>query len=343
MRLHDRFRILPFVIILTPFALTPLDSEARPILSSPESECGGMCGAPALPGNLAGFTLNGALNYGVLVEPGASSFQLSNSTIAGNVGIGSGLGAVLIAGNGLISPIPGQAGTGRLDLAGASAGVSNTGNIAGGVLLGQSPVTTAFNLINALGSTLGTEVGTALTISGGGQVVNASSGTLDAGGNRVFTVVSNGFNNNSGGFTIAGTASDSVVININNGTSNEALGGPISLTGGITADHVLFNFTGTSGTLTSSVGGATVNGIILAPNMSIDLDNMTLDGRIIGGQAGQDFQLVSGFHLNQPTALGPGSGPTQAAPEPITLLLSLGGLGLLLCGRLLSSALRRAA
>jgi hypothetical protein len=93
---------------------------------------------------------------------------------------------------------------------------------------------------------------------------------LDGSGNRVFTVGSNGFNNNNGGFTIVGLATDFVVININNGTTNESLGGPISLSGGITPDHVLFNFTGTSGNLGASAGGATVNGLILAPNMKIN-------------------------------------------------------------------------
>jgi hypothetical protein len=157
-----------------------------------------------------------------------------------------------------------------------------------------------------------------LTISGGGQVVNASSGTLDGSGNNVFTVASNGFNNNNSGFTINGTANQFVVINVNSGSSNESLGGPISLTGGITSDHVLFNFTGT-GHLGASAGGATVNGVFLAPGMLINLDNVTIDGRLFGGQNNADFQTVSGFHLFAPAPV----------PEPASLILTLSGLATL--------------
>ena len=183
-------------------------------------------------------------------------------------------------------------------------------------LANQSQVTTAINTVNSLNTTLGAESGLSLTISGGGQVVNVSSGLLDGSGNHVFTIASNGFNNNNQGFTVNGTASDYAVFNITNGTSNESLGGPISLSGGITSDHVLFNYVGTSGNLGASAGGATINGLILAPNMKINLDNMTLNGRLFGGRAGQDFQIVSGFNLNAP-----------AVPEPSTLVLA--GLGLI--------------
>jgi hypothetical protein len=83
---------------------------------------------------------------------------------------------------------------------------------------------------------------------------------------------------------------------------------------------VLFNFVGTSGNLGGSAGGATVNGIFLAPQMKINIDNITINGRLFGGRAGQDFQTVSGFFLNQPGIV----------PEPASvLLLAFGGLGAL--------------
>jgi hypothetical protein len=276
----------------------------------------------------ADFSIGTAVNYGVLAEPGVKSFQLNNSTVNGNVGIGAGLGSggVQIASNGFIKPGGGT--PGQLDLVDSSATVSNPGNVAGGVHFSQSQVTTAINTVNSLGTMLGAEAGTALTISGAGQVVNASSGMLDGGGNRVFTVAANGFNNNSAGFTINGAATDFVVININNGTSNESLGGPLTLTGGITSDHVLLNFTGTSGNLGSgSTNGAVLNGIILAPNMLVNLDNVTIDGRLFGGRAGTDFQIVSGFNLNQP----------QSVPEPASLTIF--GIGVAFLGSI--KAMRR--
>jgi PEP-CTERM motif len=200
--------------------------------------------------------------------------------------------------------------------------ISNVGNVQGGALANQSQVTTAINTVNSLNTTLGAESGTALTISGGGQVVNASSGTLDGSGNRVFTIASNGFSNNNTGFTVNGAASDYVVFNIDNGTSNESLGGPIALSGGITPDHVLFNYVGTSGNLGASAGGATINGTALAPNMKINLDNMTPNGHLFGGLSGQDFQVVSGFHLN------------ATVPEPASAVLAgIGAAGAIAIGK----------
>jgi hypothetical protein len=49
---------------------------------------------------------------------------------------------------------------------------------------------------------------------------------------------------------------------------------------------------------------------------------VTINGRLFGGRSGQDFQIVSGFRLNQPMA--------EVVPEPASLvLLALGGLGTL--------------
>jgi hypothetical protein len=283
----------------------------------------------------ADFVFGTAENYGVLIEPGAHSFQLNNSTINGTVGIGANIGGaggnpanIQIASNGFIKDaVAGQPTTGQLLLVDNinTASISNTANVQGGVLANQSQVTTAINTVNSLNSTLGAETGTALTISGNHQVVNASAGMPDGSGNFIFTIASNGFNNNNQGFTINGGVNDFVVLNIDNGTSNEAFGGPISLSGGITPDHVLLNFVGTSGNLGASAGGATINGTVLAPNMAVNLDNMTLNGHLFGGRTGTDFQTVSGFNLNAPII-----------PEPSTsLLLGTGALllGSYRCGR----------
>src|SRR5690242_10684361 len=67
-----------------------------------------------------GISLGSAANYGILVEPGVHNFQLDNSTITGNVGIGAGLSGpsnVQIAGNGfIIEAVAGQPNTGQLRL-----------------------------------------------------------------------------------------------------------------------------------------------------------------------------------------------------------------------------------
>ena len=121
-----------------------------------------------------------------------------------------------------------------------------------------------------------------------------------------------GFSDNSGGVTINGTASQFVVININNGTSNENFQGPLLLSGGITPDHVLWNFTGTSGNLGGTTNGAAVTGIFLAPNMAFNADNITFEGRLFGGAPNADFETVSGFTLVQ-----------AGVPEPSTTALGL--------------------
>jgi hypothetical protein len=148
----------------------------------------------------------------------------------------------------------------------------------------------------------------------------------DGTGNEVFTASS--FSNGSTGITVNGTASQFVVINFNNGTNNFNLGGPITLTGGITSDHVLFNFFGTGGTLGGSANGATVNGIFLAPNMKINIDAVNLQGRLIGGgssTSNNDFQIVSNAFVTQPA---PG-----AIPEPASLAIwGLGALGCAVAG-----------
>jgi hypothetical protein len=179
-------------------------------------------------------------------------------------------GSIQITSDGFIKEaVSGQPSTGQLLLADNinPGSISNGANVEGGIFSNQSQVTSALATVNSLSSTLAGEAGTALTINPGtnGQTVHASSGTLDASGNRVFTIAGNAFTNNSHGLTIQGGANDYVVLNINNGTSNEALGGSISLSGGITSDHLLFNFTGSSGNLQASTGGAEVFGILLAP------------------------------------------------------------------------------
>jgi hypothetical protein len=273
----------------------------------------------------AGFSLGQGTNYAVLVEPNLHNFGLtSDSGIFGNVGIGSPINAVGLA-SGIIQ--------GNLDFSGAqsSGGPNFGGTVTGSVTSNVAAVTSALNTVNSLSSTLSGESGTPLTISGSGQTVNASSGMLDASGNEVFSVASNGFRNNSGGFTINGTASQFVVININNGTSNETIGGPISLTGGITSDHVLFNFSGTGGELHGSANGATANGVFLAPNMKINVDNTIFDGRLFGGgssTSNNDFQIVSNAYVVQPVSVS-----CVCVPEPASITTALiGGMSLGLVG-----------
>jgi hypothetical protein len=260
----------------------------------------------------ADFLLGQASNYAVLVEPNLHNFGLtSDSGVFGNVGIGSPINAVQLAG-GII--------TGNLDfsLLPPSGGPNFGGTVVGSVGVNVAAVTSALNTVNSLNTTLGAESGTALVVTGAGQTINASAGTLDGSGNRVFRVASASQFNLSGGITINGSASDFVVINILQGTSNEKINGAVSLTGGITSDQVLFNFVGTGGELGAAANKAVASGIFLAPNMKVNIDAVTIDGRLFGGgslTSNNDFKIVSNAFVNQPPS------SSAAVPEPASLTL----------------------
>jgi hypothetical protein len=134
--------------------------------------------------------------------------------------------------------------------------------------------------------------------------------------------------------TISGGANDFVVLNI---PFNANLNGSISLTGGLTADHVLLNFTPnpsnvsayntayanlTGGpTMTISTNGLTTMGVFLDPTGNFQVNHSTINqGRIIGGDS-VNSSFVSGNDGTAP----PGGG----VPEPATIsLLAIAGVGL---------------
>jgi hypothetical protein len=263
----------------------------------------------------AGFSLGAATNYGVLVEPDANNVQSSNGTVTGNIGIGAGLYGQFQNSSGQI--------VGNVDFAG-TANIQNGSPpaVTGAVNSNVAAVTSAINTVNALASTLGAEPGTSVSINignGGSQTIQASSGTLDSGGNEVFTV-SGGLNLNSNssttGLTINGSSSQYVVINF---ASLSNLNGAILLTGGLTPDHVLFNYVNTDGTpvggnFNASSNHNTLSGDFLIVGSKVTWNAVTLDGRLFGGASGQDFQINSGFNLNHPTNI-------TTVPEPASLIM----------------------
>jgi hypothetical protein len=195
--------------------------------------------------------------------------------------------------------------TGDIDFAG-NINITNTNGISGSVNANVANVNTAFSTITSLSANLGGEPGTSLTLTGSAQTINASSGTLDASGNRVFTAVS-GFAPHAT-ITINGAATDYVVINVPSGQLMK-LSSAVSLTGGITDDHVLFNVLGTGNEVGGAANGATFHGVVVALNRKFNVDNVVVNGRLIGGDSA-DFQTVSNFHLVAP--------PSKVTPQIVT-------------------------
>jgi len=273
----------------------------------------------------AGFSLGDAANYAVLYE-GAGNHNLqinsgpvNGSTVLGNIGLGNESGGTgtptLMVNNPAVI-------NGNINFAGAVQNSSN-GTINGSINGGVTQVEMDLDTLNSLSSTLGAEAGTPVAISvanGGSQTINASSGTLDATGNRVFTVTSLSFVNGAT-LTINGNASDYVVLNFN---FNSHFSGAITLTGGITSDHVLFNLTSGASlvngdTLQFAANNVTQHGTFLDPNGTITINSVNLNGHLFGGDT-SDMQITSGG--------------TIFVPEPQTYaLLTLGLAGLLLMRR----------
>jgi hypothetical protein len=294
--------------------------------------------SPTRPARANGFDLGAATNFGILYEGnGGQTLSYNNSTEVGNIGIG---GTGKFQGNG-----PGTI-TGNIDFSASNTGqFSNSGlTITGTENFGGSSgasVTSALNTVNSLSQTLGLEAGTTTTITSGGSI-NASSGTLDGNGNRVFTVTNISFAN--GTFTINGSATDFVVLNIAGSVANNGLTGSIVLNGGIASDHVLFNFTPSTSNLTTynndyanltggptmtiSTSGLTTTGTFLDSTGDFSANHSVIDGRIFGGDT-HNSAFVSGADLNAPAI---GNGGNNGVPGPIAgaglpgLMLASGGL-----------------
>ncbi len=100
---------------------------------------------------------------------------------------------------------------------------------------------------------------------------------------------------------------DHGIFNISGNFSDQGL---VLLTGGITADDVLFNVIGTGSSVQFSGGGnqAQLNGILLAPFRDIQLSPGLVTGEIIGG--GNILTLTSG---------------ADAVPEASTTMLLIAG------------------
>ena len=97
-----------------------------------------------------------------------------------------------------------------------------------------------------------------------------------------------------------GNANSYFVVNIS--AAGLALNGySLVLTNGATASHVIWNFIGTGGAITT-VAGDQINGTIIAPLLSVTLSSTTLNGQLFSGK---NITLTSGSVVNGTTPEAP--------------------------------------
>ena len=254
------------------------------------------------------LNVGGVSGYTVLYEgTGGHNLQITNVNVGGNIGVG-GTGHVQFNGPGTIG--------GRLDFSAANTGQysNNNGSNVGptSVNYNVSAVTTALDAIDTLSTSLGGLSGTNITFNNANQTVNESSGALRTSEGvtyRVFNVTSYS-ENNGDVITIKGDGSgDPVVFNFGF-NNNVNLGGDVVLTGGLTPDQVIWNFTGNNQNIQLNNNASSYpypsyayQGVILAPNDKLSVVNASLIGRVLGGDSG-DMQIVSGDHIHTPPATG---------------------------------------
>jgi hypothetical protein len=225
----------------------PSDRGGRPALEALEDRSLPSSGPLGL-GAAGSFAVLG-INGGVV--------NLNSSSIVGNVGLGpnetSSLQKTTVTGQFLYDP------TSTPDLS----RLNNNFNVSGGVV--TTDLSQAAADANAASSadaaltptqTLG-NVTTSVTVTGNGgtNVVAMSSLTYGSGGT----------------LTLQGGANDVFIINVAGGFTFYQ--GTIALSGGVTADHVLFNFPTTGSLIDLSKSNNVINGTFLAPSRNVNYHN----------------------------------------------------------------------
>jgi len=280
----------------------------------------------------ADFISGPADQYALLFQGGGGhTFQITNVTINGNVGIGN-TGKATDSGPSFIF--------GAINFAAANNGQFSNNNaknlITGGVSYNVGSVASGLSAVNSLSQSLSGIHGTSVAINGTTTINAGSGGTFNVNGQSVHVFNASHFTNSGGHtLTINGSASDLVAINLE-GLGNIQVHGGIAFTGGITADNVVFNVGGGSYSTLSGAPALDINnnggkagiarGIFLDPNGAISVTNAVVLGRVFGGGS-HDFQYVSGSSITAPVVVGGPPPPTASggvvvsSPVPSTEIL----------------------
>jgi hypothetical protein len=262
----------------------------------------------------------GAGNTAILLGNGNNE----NITGAGDVGVGNGSTINLSNKN--------DTWTGPIDFADGASGTSGKGpysvnsgttfqnlSISGatGTLLSQSSVVTALNEVLSLSNfykNATSITGVPVSITNMSTVLSGGSlGTATAGTVQVYNVASI---NLSAVLTITGGANDLIIIN----DPSLAIFKKNVVLNGLTPDQVLFNLTQTTANsnVVLSINGATTISADFIVRESWFMNNVTVNGRILGGWG--TLTMNGTDTINSPADIA-------EAPEPSTWLLLASALG----------------
>lgn len=233
----------------------------------------------------AAVDLGAASQFAVLGLDSTRIFD-NNATIGGNIGVSEG-GSLRISSDSTIS--------GSVDAFSTSQ------------VLGSSNVVTDPALLQQAGADAlaASSAAAALTPTQTFRTISRDTTIVGNGGLNVIQI--NG--NIDASITLVGSASDIFVINVKGGLHLKG-NASLSLSGGVTADNVIYNFTG-RGEIEARAGSS-ISGTLLAPNYNVAIRG-TVSGAIIVG--GSEFELEHGATINQVSFTGQGAPVTPPGPS----------------------------
>lgn len=227
--------------------------------------------------------------------------------------------------------------TGDMGIAAGSQGLLDKGTVTGTTFV--DPLAT----VTTGGSWNGTIVNQSLaqavshavaaSLAFGGLTANqpntslATTTTLNGlSGDNIY-LLTGGVNLNSKTLTLNGPADAYFIFNDPDGFFFSS--SSIALTGGVTANHVLFNLTGsTAGVEAGLRNSGTFRGTLLAPNRAIQADHLTIEGALIGGRDSTFNTLDkdgASFSLHSEVQVVPKLFQPAPIPDASTILLACFG------------------